>query len=156
MKDGRQNRQVKVERELSRLKWIREAQVYQFKWNRRTEVQWLCWSGHRWWLISPGRLRIRPPAEQRTEVEQWRRRVAWGNMGLNSHSALDCPSPCLQRPRDLAAMSLLVRASTAKKSVQRPRQELVRDPNVVLCGRIERVRCSTAGNGRALHQVSWA
>lgn len=93
----------------------------------------------------------RPSAKQCGEAERRRQGTGLRDMGLDGHSTLDSPSPGLQWPRDMAAMSFLTGASGVEKTVQCEGEEFVRDPDVRLGGAIERMRCSSAGNGRALH-----
>jgi hypothetical protein len=52
-------------------------------------------------------------------------------------------------------MALLLRARTAEKLSKGGREEIVRYPDVLRKGRLQRLYCSAAGNGRSSHQACW-
>jgi len=58
----------------------------------------------------------------------------------------------------MAAMAFLLRARIAEKAVEGAGEKLIRDPDVLRRGRLERLYCSAADNGRSAHQAcccSW-
>jgi hypothetical protein len=50
-------------------------------------------------------------------------------------------------------MALLLPARTAEKLSKGTREEIVRDPDVLRKGSLERLYCSAAGNGWSSHQA---
>lgn len=75
-------------------------------------------------------------------------------MRLCSHPTSGVPPSGLQWPWDVAAISPLVGASTAKKVVKRAREEIVRYPDMLRSRRRNWRGCASAGNGRTSHQAS--
>jgi hypothetical protein len=75
-------------------------------------------------------------------------------MRLCCHSTSGGPPPGLQWPRDIAAISPLVGASTSEKMIKRAREEAVGYPDMLQRGRRNWRGCASAGNGRASHQAS--
>jgi hypothetical protein len=104
-------------------------------------------------FVSPSRLGIFAETKECAEVEQRREVFLGAETGRDSHSTFRRPPPGFQWPRDMATMALLERARTGKNSIECVGKDVIRDPYVLRRGRPERLHCSAACNGWAVHQA---